>query len=68
MSHSGDKIIAAGAVVATTGSLPVIRAERGQMVQLFQNLIGKCAEIPQRSATDDPYRREGGIGSLALLR
>jgi light-regulated signal transduction histidine kinase (bacteriophytochrome) len=37
-----DKIIAAGAVVATTGPLPVICAERGQMVQLFQNLIGNA--------------------------
>jgi PAS domain S-box-containing protein len=37
-----DKIIAAGAVVATTGPLPVIRAERGQMMQLFQNLVGNA--------------------------
>jgi PAS domain S-box-containing protein len=37
-----DKIIAAGAVVATTGPLPVIRAERGQMVQLLQNLVGNA--------------------------
>lgn len=37
-----DKIIAAGAVVATTGPLPVISAERGQMVQLFQNLVGNA--------------------------
>jgi PAS domain S-box-containing protein len=37
-----DKIIAAGAVVATTGPLPVIVAERGQMVQLMQNLIGNA--------------------------
>jgi PAS domain S-box-containing protein len=37
-----DRIIAAGAVVATTGPLPLICAERGQMVQLFQNLIGNA--------------------------
>lgn len=35
-----DKIMAAGGLVAVTGHLPVINAERVQMVQLFQNLIG----------------------------
>lgn len=35
-----NKIMAAGGLVGATGHLPVINAERGQMVQLFQNLIG----------------------------
>jgi PAS domain S-box-containing protein len=43
-----DKIMAAGALVATTGPLPVIRAEKGQMVQLFQNLVGNALKYRGR--------------------
>ncbi len=43
-----DKIMAAGGLVAVSGQLPVINAERMQMVQLFQNLIGNS--LKYRSA------------------
>ena len=56
------------------GSLPAVQVPEIHLVQLFQNLIGNGAEIPQRSISGgerprDPDRCEAGTGrNVAVLR
>ena len=68
MRNLGSAIKESGATI-THDPLPVVRADKTQLAQLFQNLIGNAIKFrsPDRPAAD-PCFGPRRAGALALLR